>query len=55
VQCQVGHPGFAKALKLDEYRVLPFTNFARHTAPLSEKECAKSGGQPPVGDEVVMK
>ncbi|TDL15448.1 ISP domain-containing protein [Rickenella mellea] len=31
--CTIGHPGFAKSLDLNEYRVTPLTNAARHEVP----------------------
>ncbi|KAI5116936.1 hypothetical protein M0805_001494 [Coniferiporia weirii] len=31
--CTIGHPGFAKALDLNQYRVTPLQNAARHEVP----------------------
>ncbi|KAG8778201.1 hypothetical protein FRC12_025113 [Ceratobasidium sp. 428] len=38
--CTIAHPGFAKSLSLDTYKVTPKSNFARHTADNSTKATA---------------
>ncbi|ELU37059.1 Rieske [2Fe-2S] domain-containing protein [Rhizoctonia solani AG-1 IA] len=46
--CNIAHPGFAKSLSLDTYKVTPKTNFARHTADNNSKPNAiqpKGAGQ----------
>ncbi|QRV81403.1 choline monooxygenase [Ceratobasidium sp. AG-Ba] len=35
--CAIAHPGFAKSLALDTYKVTPKSNFARHTADNNSK------------------
>ncbi|KAH7325227.1 hypothetical protein B0J17DRAFT_723245 [Rhizoctonia solani] len=46
--CTIAHPGFAKSLSLDTYKVTTKTNFARHTADNNTKSNAvqpKGSGQ----------
>ncbi|KAG9091721.1 hypothetical protein FRC07_011796, partial [Ceratobasidium sp. 392] len=38
--CTIAHPGFAKSLSLDTYKVTPKLNFARHTAENNTKATA---------------
>lgn len=36
--CPTAHPNFSKAIKVPTYKVIPKTNYARHTAEVTEAE-----------------